>query len=128
MLNLHSPFRRATAADEDAVKSLTGGRTVTGAETVVAEEKGRVVAVLAGRPSGEAWHVEAIAVSEERMGELGPRILRVADVLAAEDELGAVTLKPDSLGQGLRSLLQEEGFRPAEGHDGLMIRPVVPQG
>jgi hypothetical protein len=128
MLNLHPPFRRATLADENAVESLIGPRTGQAAETVVAEENGRVVAVLAGLPDGEAWHVEAIALAEERVGELGPRILRLADALAAEDGRFSVVLDPKALHPEMRALLEEEGFRPAAGRPGLMERSVVPQG
>lgn len=127
MLNLHPPFRWATEADRDAITALAG-KSAPGAEAVVAEEGGRILAVLSGRPSGESWRVEALAVADGHAAELGPRLLRLADALAAEDELGAVALKPDILAQDLRVLLEEEGFRSAEGDPGLMVRPVVPQG
>ena len=129
MLNLHPPFRRATPEDRDAVAALAGpGQALDGREIVVAEEEGRVVAVLAGRTSGDMWQVELLAAPEDRWAELGPRLLRLADALAAEDELGEVALRPDILQPGRRSLLEEEGFRPAEAAGGLVVRPVVPQG
>ena len=129
MLNLHQPFRRARPEDMDMIRALLGERTGPApAEAVVAEENGEVTAVLDGRPDGETWRIDALAVFHERVGELGPRVLRLADALAAEDGLAAVVLDPASLDPEIRSLLDEEGFRPAEGREGLMERPVVPQG
>ncbi|MDB5558830.1 MAG: hypothetical protein JWQ36_1764 [Enterovirga sp.] len=129
MLNLHPPFRRARPEDMDTLRALLGERSGPApAEAVVAEENGRVVAALDGRPDGETWRVDAVAVLHERVGELGPRVLRLADALAAEDGLAAVVLDPASLDPELRALLEEEGFRPAPEGRGLMARPVVPQG
>lgn len=129
MLNLHPPFRRARAEDSDMIRTLLGERSGAAAgEAVVADEGGEVTAVLDGRPDGEAWRVEALAVFHERVGELGPRVLRLADALAAEDGLGSVVLDPASLDPEIRALLEEEGFRPVADKAGLMERPVVPQG
>ena len=129
MLNLHPPFRRATAEDTDTIRALLGERSGPApAEAVVAEEDGEIVAVLDGRPDGETWRVDALAVFHERVGELGPRVLRLADALAAEDGLFSVQLDPKTLDPELRAILEEEGFRPAERAGGLMERPVVPQG
>ncbi|NNM72107.1 hypothetical protein [Enterovirga aerilata] len=129
MLNLHPPFRRARPGDTDMIRALLGERSgAAPGEAVVAEEDGEVTAVLDGRPDGGAWRVEALAVFHERVAELGPRVLRIADALAAEDGLGSVVLDPASLDPQMRALLEEEGFRPADGGAGLMERPVVPQG
>jgi hypothetical protein len=129
MLNLHPPFRRARPEDTDTIQALLGERTGPApGEAVVAEEDGEVVAVLDGRPDGQAWRIDAAAVFHERVGELGPRVLRLADALAAEDGLFSVVLDPAALDPEMRALLDEEGFRPAEGGRGLMERPVVPQG
>ena len=86
------------------------------------------LAVLDGRPDGETWRIDALAVARERVGELGPRVLAVADALAADDGLASVTLDPAALDPALRAVLDQEGFRPAEGGNGMMVRPVVPQG
>ncbi|MDB5512769.1 MAG: hypothetical protein JWR08_2252 [Enterovirga sp.] len=127
MLNLHPPFRRATEGDLDTVRALLGERAGPDpAEAVVAEEGGTVAAVLDGRPSGETWRVDALAVANERVADLGPRILAVADALAADDGLASVTIDPRALDPALRAMLDAEGFRP--GGNGLMVRPVVPQG
>ncbi len=129
MLNLHPPFRRAKPEDVDTIQALLGERSdASPAECVVAEEDGVIVAVLDGRPDGEAWRVDALAVFHERVAELGPRVLRLADALAAEDGLFSVLLDPTALDPELRALLAEEGFSPAEGSAGLMERPVIPQG
>jgi len=129
MLNLHPPFRRATPEDMDTIQALLGERSGPApAEAVVADGDGVVVAVLDGRPDGEAWRIDVIAVFHERVGELGPRVLRLADALAAEDGLFSVLLDPAALDPELRALLAEEGFRPAEGRAGLMERAVIAQG
>lgn len=127
MLNLHPPFRRATEADLDTVRALIGERSGPApADAVVAEEDGAIVAVLDGRPDGEALRVDALAVASGRVADLGPRILAVADALAADDGLFSVLLDPNALDPELRALLDQEGFRLDA--DGLMTRPVVPQG
>jgi hypothetical protein len=129
MLNLHPPFRRARPEDADSIQALLGERSGPApAEAVVAEEDGQITAVIDGRPDGEAWRVEALAVLHERVGELGPRVLRLADALAAEEGLFSVILDPKALDPEMRGMLDEEGFRPASGGQGLMERPVVPQG
>lgn len=126
MLNLHPPFRRARDEDGETIRALLGERTgLAPAEAVVAEEDGQVTAVIDGRPDGESWRVDALAVLNERAGELGPRILRLADALAAEDGLFRVVLDPAALDPEIRTLLEEEGFRPAE--SGLMERSVIAQ-
>ena len=129
MLNLHPPFRHAREDDMDAIRAILGERSGPApGEAVVADEGGQITALLDGRPDGEAWRVEALAVLHERVGELGPRVLRLADALAAEDGLFSVVLDPKALDPEMRALLEEEGFRPAEGRAWLMERPVVPQG
>ena len=129
MLNLHSPFRRAVPEDMDTIRALLGERSGPApGEAVVADEGGEITAVLDGRPHGGAWRVDALAVFHERVGELGPRVLRIADALAAEDGLASVVLEPASLDPEMRALLEEEGFRPKPGAAGLMERPVIPQG
>lgn len=127
MLNLHPPFRRASDADATAISRLVG-QPVRDAEAVVAEVDGRIVAVLAGRVSGETWHLETLAADEGHLADLGPRMLRLADALAAEDEVGAVSVRPDILPDSVGAMLDEEGFVPAADGSGLMVRPVVPQG
>lgn len=110
------------------IRALLGERSGPApGEAVVADEDGQVTALLDGRPDGEAWRVDAVAVLHERVGDLGPRVLRLADALAAEDGLFVVVLDPKALDPEVRALLDEEGFRPAEGRAGLMERPVVPQ-
>jgi hypothetical protein len=124
MLNLHAPFRRAEERD---LGLSAGSAKVVPGRTVLAEEAGRVVALLDGEEDGEAWRVTALFVAESRLDELGRRILAVADALAADDGLVNVTLDPASLGDAWRVLLDQEGFRPT-GEGGWLARPVVPQG
>ena len=126
MLNLHAPFRLAEPRDAQGVTELAGrARSSEGA--VVAEEGGRVVAALAGEPAGETWRLDLIAVPPDRLEELGPRLLAIADALAFDEGLTAVTVDPGALGPELAALLDREGFRP--GDDGAALtRPVVPQG
>ena len=129
MLNLHPPFRRANPDDRDTIGALLGQRDGSHpAECVVAEEGGTLFAVLDGRPEGATWRIDALAVARERAADLGPRVLAVADALAADDGLESVTLDPASLDPEMRRILDGEGFRPAEDGSGLMVRPVVPQG
>lgn len=129
MLNLHPPFRRARDEDMDAIRALLGERSgPSPGEAVVAEQDGRVLAILDGRPDGEAWRIDALAVLHEEAGDLGRRVLRLADALAAEDGLFRVVLDPAALDPEIRALLEEEGFRPSGKRVGLMERAVVPQG
>ena len=114
MLNLHPPFRRLTADGEDRV-------------AVEAEEDGRVTAALSGRPAGEVWRIERLHFEAARLDDLGPRILAVADALAAEEGLATVVLDPAGLDVSMLALLDREGFRPAAG-SGLLSRPVIPSG
>lgn len=127
MVNLHAPFRRARSDDRDLVGALLGERSgAQPVDCVLAEEGGAVIAVLDGRPNGETWRVDALAVAHERVAELGPRILAIADALAADEGLFSVTLDPSALDPDLRAILDQEGFRVGEG--GLLVRPVIAQG
>lgn len=127
MVNLHAPFRRARSDDRDLVQALLGERSGRHpVDCVLAEEGGAVTAVLDGRPDGETWRVDALAVAHERMAELGPRILAVADALASDEGLFSVTLDPGALDPDMRAILDREGFRDGKG--GLLVRPVIAQG
>jgi hypothetical protein len=124
MLNLHAPFRLAVAGDLGRPGIPAG---IEPGQGVVADESGRIVGALAGGISGETWRVTALAVAPERLDDLGRRILAVADALAADEGLAAVTLDASGLGEAWQPLLDQEGFRPA-GQGGWLSRPVVPQG
>jgi len=132
MLNLHAPFRRATSGDGPGITELAGpGRAPE--DTVVGDEGGRVTAVLSGGPDGGTWRISAVAVLAERLTELAPRILAVADALAAEEGLTSVTLEAGGLGPEMLAILDQEGFRPVQvgagqGGSSRLVRPVVPQG
>ena len=126
MVRLHPPFRRATDADRDGIAALVPHGAPTGG--VVAEEEGSVVAIMSGEPAGDAWRIEAIAVRPDKVAELGPRILAVADALAADEGLAVVSLRTGALAPDFRAILDGEGFRPAGDGDDAMERPVVPQG
>lgn len=129
MLNLHAPFRRAEPGDAEAIANVQPGSIVPPeGDAVVAEEGGRITAALSGRPEAGAWRVDLLAVAPDRLAELAPRILAVADALAADDGLAAVTLDANRVGPDLRALLDREGFRAREGGSALLSRPVVPQG
>ena len=126
MLNLHAPFRDAVAEDRPAAERLLGSPPPPAAQVVVAEEDGRLSAALAGAVSGQAWSVVGLHVDPDRLDELGPRILAVADALAADEGLAAVTIAVDGLSSELRAVLDREGFRPGQGST--LVRPVIPQG
>lgn len=134
MLNLHPPFRRATSGDETRIAKLAGTATAALIEdTVVADETGRITAVLAGAPHGETWGITALAVDPQRLRELAPRILAIADALAADEGLASVTLEFSDFSQEMLAIVDQEGFRPVEGGAGqggprTLVRPVVPQG
>jgi hypothetical protein len=137
MLNLHPPFRRGRPDDAQAVAALAasqGRLTVAShgafdaAGTVVAEEGGAIRAVLVGAPAdAESWQIDLLAVTPDRAAELLPRILAVADALAADEGLASVRLRLGELAPGVAALLDQEGFRPA-GSPQVLARPVVPQG
>jgi hypothetical protein len=134
MLNLHAPFRRAVSSDEAGIGNLSGASgSAALSETVVADEGGPLTAMLSGEPDGEAWRITAVAVAAERLNDLGPRILAIADALAAEEGLTAVTIDSRGIGPDMLAILDQEGFRPAPGGAGQggsprLVRPVVPQG
>ena len=134
MLNLHAPFRRAASGDETGIAKLAGGAGAASIEhTVVADETGRITAVLSGAPEGETWRIAALEIAPERLRELGPRILAVADALAADEGLASVTLDASGFAQDMLQVLDQEGFRPTadgagQGGSRTLVRPVVPQG
>jgi hypothetical protein len=102
-------------------------------QTVVGEEDARVFAVLAGGPSkaGEHWQVDLLAVAPGRSLEaFAPRLLAIADALAADEGLASVCLTVEAPTHDVHALLDHEGFRVAreEGGKISMTRPVVPQG
>ena len=128
MLNLHPPFRLASPDDGSALSVLTVGAepAVIGPNTVVAEEGGRVVAALSGHAEGETWRIDLLSVTPERHADLTPRLLAVADALAADEGLVSVVFD-DAGDEIVRALLDREGFRPA-GQGGRLVREVIPQG
>jgi hypothetical protein len=134
MLNLHAPFRRAASGDESGIAKLAGESGAASLEnTVVADETGRITAVLTGEPEGETWRITALGVAPERRDELAPRILAVADALAADEGILSVTLDARGFGQEMLAILDQEGFRPVQdgagqGGSRTLVRPVVPQG
>ncbi len=141
MIGLHPPFRRATPDDRQAVVTVSGGDGRITApstdepsieNTIVGEESGRVFAVISGRPAeGNAWHVDVLAVAPERsFDEFGPRLLAIADALAADEGLAAVRLTVDQATDHVLAVLDHEGFRSDGSKKGSlsMSRPVVPQG
>jgi hypothetical protein len=134
MLNLHAPFRRAVSGDETRIAKLAGGAGATSIEdTVVADETGRITAVLSGAPEGETWRITSLEIAPERLAELAPRILAVADALAADEGLASVTLEASGFAQDMLAIVDQEGFRPApdaagQGGSRTLVRPVVPQG
>jgi hypothetical protein len=132
MLNLHAPFRRAASGDEARIAKLTGSGTASLESTVVADEASGITAVLSGRPEGETWRIATLAVAPDRRDQLAPRILAIADALAADDGILSVTLDPAGLGNEMLAILDQEGFRQADGAgqggSPRLIRPVVPQG
>jgi N-acetylglutamate synthase-like GNAT family acetyltransferase len=139
MIGLHPPFRRATPDDRETVAQIGSDGRVTPAmkgepaveNTIVGEEDGRVFAVLAGRPAErDAWQVDVLAVAPERsFDEFGPRLLAVADALAADEGLARVRLTVDQATDHVLDVLDREGFRSdGEGAALSMSRPVVPQG
>ena len=105
MIGLHPPFRRATPDDRQAIAAITRGdgriTPLTGEpapdKTVVGEEDGRIFAVLTGGPAqGDVWHVEVLAVAPaDSFDEFGPRLLAIADALAADEGLARVDLAVD---------------------------------
>ncbi len=142
MIGLHPPFRRATPDDRQAVDALGQGEgritppshselSLDG--TVLGEENGRVFAVLSGHPAerGNTWHVDVLAFAGGRsFDEFGSRLLAVADALAADEGLAAVSLVVDAATDHVLAVLEREGFR-ADGQESAtlsMSRPVVPQG
>jgi hypothetical protein len=132
MLNLHAPFRRAASGDEARIAKLTGSGTASLESTVVADEASGITAVLSGRPEGETWRIATLAVAPDRRDQLAPRILAIADALAADDGILSVTLDPAGLGNEMLAILDQEGFRQADaagqGGSRPLVRPVVPQG
>jgi hypothetical protein len=131
MLNLHAPFRWATPEDRAGWTSLLGGSAPGSLEgAVLVEEAGRITAVLSGEPDGETWRIRAVAVAANRMEELAPRILAVADALAADEGLLSVSVDAGPFGPDMLAMLDREGFRPSTGQGGSrwLVRPVVPQG
>jgi ribosomal protein S18 acetylase RimI-like enzyme len=140
MIGLHPPFRRATPDDRQAIAKIirSDGRITvpSGGEpaadkTVVGEEGGRIFAVLTGGPEGDVWHVEVLAVAPaDSFDEFGPRLLAIADALAADEGLARVDLAVDQATDHVLAVLDREGFRGdgSENAGLLMSRPVVPQG
>ena len=128
MLNLHAPFRLATPEDGSAVADLLPGaeRAVIGPNTVVAEESERVIAAISGHAEGATWSIDLLAVTPSRRADLTPRLLAVADALAADEGLASVIID-DAGDVVVRALLDQEGFRPA-GQGGRLVRDVIPQG
>ena len=141
MIGLHPPFRLATSDDRQAIAKIirSDGRITvpSGGEpaadkTVVGEEDGRIFAVLTGGPAqGDVWHVEVLAVAPDRsLDEFGPRLLAIADALAADEGMARVDLAVDQATDHVLAVLDREGFRGdgTENAGLLMSRPVVPQG
>jgi N-acetylglutamate synthase-like GNAT family acetyltransferase len=140
MIGLHTPFRRATPHDSQAIAKISSGdgritsRSTgeAGVEnTIVGEDNGRVFAVLAGSPAeGDAWQVDVLALAPERsFDEFAPRLLAIADALAADEGLATVRLTVDQATDHVLAVLDREGFRSDGAGAALsMSRPVVPQG
>jgi hypothetical protein len=116
MLNLHAPFRRAVSSDEAGIGNLSGASgSAALSETVVADEGGPLTAMLSGEPDGEAWRITAVAVAAERLNDLGPRILAIADALAAEEGLTAVTIDSRGIGPDMLAILGPGGIPAGSG-------------
>ena len=141
MIGLHPPFRLATSDDRQAIAKIirSDGRITvpSGGEpaadkTVVGEEDGRIFAVLTGGPAeGDVWYVEVLAVAPaDFFDEFGPRLLAIADALAADEGLATVRLTVDQATDHVLAVLDREGFRGngSQNTGLLMSRPVVPQG
>lgn len=128
MLNLHAPFRLASPDDGSAVADLLpcAKPVAIGPKTVVADENGRLVAVMSGYAEGETWRIDLLAMALERRADLMPRLLAVADALAADEGLASVVID-DAGDEVVRALLDQDGFRPA-GQGGRLAREVIPQG
>lgn len=89
-----------------------------------------------------AWHVHALAVAPEyRRQELGTRLLRIVDALAADEGVTETSLTVAESNEGALRLYDREGYRVVAsepmvpdprvkltGNWLLMTRPVVPQG
>jgi hypothetical protein len=139
MIGLHAPFRRATPADARAIGEISKGpgcitsraQGETAVENAIVGEDGKLFAVLAGSPAGgDAWQIDVLAVAPERsFDEFGPRLLAIADALAADEGLASVRLTVDQATDHVLAVLDQEGFRPdGQGAVLSMIRAVVPQG
>jgi hypothetical protein len=131
MLNLHAPFRWAVPDDFTRAHDWAAGLVpVADGPAVVAEEDGQITAILTGAIQGETLRVTALATAPRSQEELIPRILAVADAIAADEGLAAVVLDPSPFGAEMLAILDQKGFRPADekGQPQLLSRPVVPQG
>ena len=126
MLNLHAPFRWAEPGDAAAIAKLGIQADLSGGQAVVAGENGRVFGFIAGDTDGEVWALRSFWVAPGWEDQLAPRILAVADAIAADEGLAFVRLDKAVAQDGLATLLDQEGFRPDE--DGALRRPVIPQG
>ena len=138
MIGFHPPFRRATPDDRQAIAKIirSDGRITVPSGGEPAADKtvvgGRIFAVLTGGPAeGDVWHVEVLAVAPtDVFDEFGPRLLAIADALAADEGLARVDLAVDQATDHVLAVLDREGFRSdgSENAGLLMSRPVVPQG
>ena len=142
------------------------GYSLSFENAVVGEDGGRVTSLLLGcvdntegtdlidapeivhplirlhRKAPGRWHVHALAVVPEfRNQELGTRLLRIVDALAADEGVTETSLTVAESNQAARRLYDREGYREVAreavvphprinltGNWLLMTRPVVPQG
>jgi hypothetical protein len=126
MLNLHAPFRWAEPGDSASLAKLGITADLSAGQAVIAAENGRVFGFLSGLEEGESWAVRALWLAPGWEDQLAPRILAVADAIAADEGLAFVRLDKAVAQDGLSPLLDQEGFRP-DGSSSLR-RPVIPQG